>query len=319
MDTPFADKGSVSLSFFALVDQLALRYSADNNKVCQLVSAALACADFSNVDSEAIQRLWGVALSVSAIGASGPSRSSLRRIASQAHHSPLSNEAETRLTKLIRTELKAAKAGVAKVLRCVSPIFRQLLSAPSVQNRNSFRTMWNVTFGKVQLSEREIPQDLLPLLLERWIHDNTAFEMPIWAKAKEESQAARAAITTIDYEADSSGQIGESQISLDDQTSRSRRARSGGHSDNPPAASSSLLPKIPSSSSTSATTQQNAIAKGRTAVKRTGKKSRKRSRASEPKQEEASRPARDVALRPEVKGLGEVSGKSSRYKSRGLP
>ena len=298
------------MSFFALVDHLALRYSVDNDKVCQLVSIALACADFSNVDSVPIQRLWGMALSVSGIDASCPSRSSSKRNPFQAHHSPLSNEAETRLAKLIRTELKAVQEGVAKVLHCVSPIFLQLLSSPSVQDRNSFRTMWNVTFGKVEVSEQEIPQDLLPLLLERWNSDNTAFDMAIWTKAKEESQAARAAITTMDYEAASSGQIGESHISFDNQTARLRRARPGRHPNNPPAASSSSIPEIPSVSSPSAMTQHNATTHRRTAVKRTGKKSRKRSRASEPKEEEAPGAANHVALQPEVICPGEVSGKS---------
>ncbi|GHJ86537.1 hypothetical protein NliqN6_2939 [Naganishia liquefaciens] len=286
MDTVSADNGAGPLSFFALVDQLASRHSAEINKVSQLVSAALACTDFCNVGSETVQRLWIAALS--------------------AHHSPLSNEAETLFTKLICTELKGTSAGLTEVLRSVSPIFCTLLSSPSVQDRNSFRTLWNGTFGKVEVSEQEISQDLLPLLLERWEDDNTTFDMPIWLKAKEESQAGRAAITTIHYEADISNHFGECQSTPDDQNSQSRRVRTSRHPDNPPAISSSSNSEIPPTSSTPATTQNNVVAKGRTAAKRMGKKSRKRSRAPEPKEGEVSGPVRQVALQLESRGLGEV-------------
>lgn len=223
----------------------------------------------------------------------------------QAHHSPLSNETETRLTKILRTELNVPDAQVAEVLGPVSPIFRKLLSSTLTQDHNSFRTMWNVTFGRVELSEQEIPEGLLPLLLERWHADNTAFDMPAWTKAKEESQAARVGVTTMDYEADNSDHVGESQRSFENE--RSRMARNSRYLETSLASSSSVFP-APPDQPTAAIGKQAATSKRGTVAKRTAKKSRKRSRTSEPKEEEDPASFRHVSLRSEDKGSRETAG-----------
>lgn len=67
MDTALYEYEVGCVSFFALVDYLTLQYSAENTKLSQLVSAALACADFKTLQSDLVQRLWSVALSVSGI------------------------------------------------------------------------------------------------------------------------------------------------------------------------------------------------------------------------------------------------------------
>lgn len=67
MDTGLCETEAGPCSFFALVEHLTLQYSAENTKLSQLISTALACASFKTLESEVVQRLWYVALSVSDI------------------------------------------------------------------------------------------------------------------------------------------------------------------------------------------------------------------------------------------------------------
>lgn len=199
--------------------------------------------------------------------------------------------------------MDASNAQVAKILGQVSPIFQKLLSSRLVQDHCSFRTMWNGTFGKIEISEEDIPKDLLSLLLDRWENDNTAFDTPAWTKAKEESQAARVAVTTIDYEADNSDEMEESQISPENQTSRSQTSR-----DTRCEATSSIA----SGSARHETPKEAAVIGSQAGVskRRTAKKSRKRSRASEPKEDEASGSIRHLSLRSEGNSSRGTAGES---------
>jgi hypothetical protein len=309
MDTTSCGTEAGPSSFFALVEDLTLQYSAENTKLSQLVSAALACASFKTLESDVVQRLWYVALSVSDMPRvrALPSSAIICRFL-KAHHSPLSNEAETQLTKLIRAEINASDAQVAKVLGPVSPIFAKLLSSRLGQDRNSFRTMWNGTFGKIEISEEDIPKELLSLLLDRWEIDNNAFDMPTWTKAKEESQAARVAVTTIDYEADNSDEMEESQMSPDKQGSRFQPARNARCVEATSSMASGSACHIAPKEATATVGSQAEVVKERAAGKRTAKKSRKRSRASEPKEDEASGSVRHLSLRSEGNSSRETAG-----------
>ncbi|KAJ9113907.1 hypothetical protein QFC19_000101 [Naganishia cerealis] len=178
--------------------------------------------------------------------------------------------------------LWCAALSIKETLKQFSSIFCHLLRPDSIQSKNSFRTIWNATFGKIDLLDSDLPAPLPTVLRDCWESDVNSFEMPAWKKAREANQAGRQAISTAGYEADQSMEAAPLTV-RDDEPILSKDTETDEQTQSLASSSSHMLYNILPDSQADAANDRSKTdrRKARSSTKRSGKRQRSSKRSSQ--------------------------------------